>query len=90
MLVNSFSAVCEHTPKTEGTLQMTIELPADYKSDHLLVLFKLRSETGVYFGASLLVVIKVNHSQKFCVSLKQSLFQNLTDLNEINSVAKHS
>lgn len=90
VLGNSSSAVCELRPKTEGTLQMTIELPSDYKSDHLLVLFKLRSETGVYFGASLLVVIKVNHRQKPCVSLKQSLFQNLTDINEINSVVKHS
>ena len=64
VLGNTSSTVCELRSKTEGTLQMSIELPADYKSDCLLVLFKLRTQTGLYFGPSLLVVIKVNHKHK--------------------------
>jgi len=52
------SNICELEPLSNGELKLHVQIPADFKSNHLILLFKMRERSGKFVGPNLLLFAK--------------------------------
>ena len=74
---NSQSSICELRAKTEGLVKVRVDLPDNFKPHHLVLMLKLQTKEGKYFGRNLVFVAKL--IDKKPTALKESLFASLSE-----------
>ena len=53
------SSICQLESLKNGTLKLNVQIPADFKANHLVLLLKMRNQKGNWVGPNLLLFVKV-------------------------------
>lgn len=53
------SKICALKANSEAVMRVKIELPSNFKHQHLVVMLKLRNQAELYFGPNFILVIKL-------------------------------
>ena len=77
MIGNSQSSICELRAKTEGLVKVRIDLPDNFKPHHRVLMLKLQTKVGNYFGPNWLFVAKLIDQKP--TAIKESLFASLSE-----------